>query len=187
MKKALLLTIVFTLWATMAFAQVGVLSIFADVAGNDCNLADVAGLNSWHVVHMIVPCATAIRFKAELPACYTASGASFLSDTKPWPVTVGDSQVGVAVAYGQQESAPIHVLTVGSFGNAGTAACCAYPITPAPGSDSGTIEMTDCSFVDQPNVGSQNGMINSDVTCNCLVAVHETTWGQIKSLYRLAE
>ncbi|MEE9269973.1 MAG: hypothetical protein V3V49_06900 [Candidatus Krumholzibacteria bacterium] len=184
MKKALLLTIVFTLWATMAFAQAGLISIFADVGGNDCNLVDVAGVNNWNFVHMATVGATAIWFKAEFPACYAGS---FIADQVPFAVSNGNSQIGLAVGYGQCLVSPILVATVVSIGLGNTLPCCAYPIVGDPFSLSGTIEVTDCAFKDIPNVPSQNGMINSDATCLCAVAVHETTWGQIKAIYRSAD
>jgi hypothetical protein len=162
MKKTLLLTIVFTLWATMAFAQTGLISLFADTGGNDCNLLDTAAPNNWHFVHMSTPGATAIQFLAVLPGCYPGI---HLSDQKPFPVTTGDSQIGVAVAYGS----------------------CAYPVVGDPNSPTGTITVTDCAFIDHPNVPSHNGMINSNAGCLCLVPTRETTWGQIKSLYRSAD
>ncbi len=180
MKKVLLLTVVFALWATMVLAQAGIISIFGDVAGNSCNLVDTNNPNNFFLVHMVTPGATAIQFQAALPACYQGI---WLSDQKPYPVTVGDSQTGVSVAYGSCVSAPIHVLTVVAFGG-GTPACCMYPITPDPGSASGTIEVTDCSFVDHTGVPSYNGIINSNATCVCGdPPVEETTWGRVKSLY----
>ncbi|MEE9271636.1 MAG: hypothetical protein V3V49_15420 [Candidatus Krumholzibacteria bacterium] len=180
MKKALLLTVVFTLWATMVLGQAGIISIFADVTGNNCNLVDTNNPNHFYLVHTITPGAMAILFQASLPACYPGI---WLSDLQPFAVTVGDSQAGVAVAYGSCLAAPIHVLTVVAFGG-GTPACCVYPITPHPDSASGTIEVTDCSFEDHAGVPSYNGIINSNATCVCGDhPVEETTWGRVKSLY----
>ncbi len=90
MKKALLLTIVFTLWVTMAFAQSGIISIYADVGGTDCNMVDTNNPNNFFLVHTVTPGSAAIAFMAVLPSCYPGL---FISDAKPFPVTVGGSQV----------------------------------------------------------------------------------------------
>ncbi|MFQ5510367.1 MAG: hypothetical protein ACE5EO_00830 [Candidatus Krumholzibacteriia bacterium] len=181
MKKTLLLTVVLMLSATVAFGQAaGVISIFMDPGGLDCNLVD-GGLptNTWNFVHVSTTGATAIQFKATLPACATVT---FLSDQTQFPVTVGGSQTGVAIGYGQCLTAPIHVLSIVTFGG-GTPACCVYPITGDPSVPSGTIEVVDCGNNLLTGVPSHSGRINDDGSCPCSVPVEETTWGVIKSLY----
>jgi hypothetical protein len=62
--------------------------------------------------------------------------------------------------------------------------CCAYPVLPHPGSQTGQIEVSDCSY----DLGSDVGLmaiVNGNATCPCgyPVPLEETTWGQIKGLY----
>jgi hypothetical protein len=186
MKKALLLTLVFMLSATMAFAQSeGLLGIFQDTQGLDCNLVDGPALSTWHFVHLQTIGITAVQFKATMPACFIGT---FFGDAKPFPVAIGDSQTGIAIAFLCQ-TPPVHVLSASFFSSASTPPCCFYPVTGDPLTASGTIEVVDCLPAGNllPNVPSQSGVITSDATCLCAVPVEETTWGHIKSLYSTGE
>jgi len=181
MKKALLLTLVLMVSASMAFAQGGSVGIFADAGGTDCNLADVLpGLTPYYVVHVYHAGATASQFSAPIPTCMVA--AIWLSDTAVFGVTIGNSQTGVAIGYGTCQVAPTHVLTINYFVQGLTPACCRYPVLPDPNVPSGKIEVTDCGFNPLFATGGM-GIINPDGTCNCNVPTEDTTWGKVKSLY----
>ena len=184
MKKNVLLASLILLSAHTAGAQqaAGVISIYMDVQGSDCGL--VAGgvpTNTWNLVHVLTTGATAIQFQATMPAC--ATGIMFLSDQAQFPVTVGDSQTGVAIGYGVCLTGPIHVLSIVSFGSTANT-CCNYPITGDPDTPSGTVEVVDCAGNLLTNVPSQAGMINSTAGCLCgNPPVEASTWGRVKSLY----
>ena len=181
MKKTLLFTLVLMLSASMAFAQGGSIGVFSDTGGASCNLTDAAaGLLSFYVVHVLTPGATAAQFMAPMPACMV--GASYLSDTGIFPVTIGNSQGGVAIGYGACLAAPIHVLTINYFGGGTTTPCCYYGVFPDPNVASGEIEVVDCAENLLFATGGV-GIINPDGTCQCDVPVQDTTWGQIKSMF----
>ena len=181
MKKALLLTLVLMVSATKAFAQGGSVGMFADMGGTDCNLTDAApGLASYFAVHVYHAGATACQFSAPMPACMI--GATYLSDTAVFGVTIGNSQTGVAIGYGTCQGAPTHVLTINYFAGGATTACCRYPVLPDPNVVSGLIEVVDCTNALISATGGM-GIINPDQTCFCDVPVEDSTWGQVKALY----
>lgn len=181
MKKALLLTLVLMLGASMAFAQGGSIGVFADPAGSSCNLTDAApGLLSFYAVHVLTPGATASQFSAPKPACMAS--ATYLSDTGVFPVTIGNSQNGVAIGYGACLAAPIHVLTINFFGSGLTPACCYYGVFADPNLASGQIEVVDCAENLIYATGGV-GIVNPNATCQCDVPVQDTTWGKVKSIF----
>lgn len=178
MKKALLLTFALMLCAGMAFAQQGSVGIFRDAAGTNCNLLDTTpGLTPYYVVHVYTTGSTACQYSAPKPTCMTAT---YLSDTNPFPVTVGSSQTGVSVGYGTCRVGPIHVQTVSYFTMGTTPACCYYPVLADPAV--GVIGTVDCAF--EPGVATGGiGIVNANGTCDCNVPVEDTTWGGVKALY----
>jgi hypothetical protein len=162
--------------------QGGDIGVFADAGGAGCNIVDATpGLLTVYVVHMNTGGATASQFAAPKPSCMT--GVSWLSDVFVYPVTIGNSQDGVAVAYGACFASPIHVLTIQYFGSGQSEVCCMYPVIPAPSTPSGRIEVVNCA--DALLYG--NGLVssvNADATCMCgSVKVEDTTWGRVKAIY----
>jgi len=181
MKKALLLSLAIVCIASMAFAQGGTLGVYADPQGNNCYPQDiVAGLCTYYVVHTNIAGATASQFRAAQPACMLAV---YLSDTAVYPVTIGNSQAGVAVGYGACLLSPIDVLHINYFCQALTPPCCAYPVTPDPNVVSGKIEVVDCVNALLFGTGGTTYVNGNDVDCPCTVATEETTWGAVKSIY----
>lgn len=179
MKKVVFLTVALVFAASMAFAQAGSIGIFGDPGGTDCNLNDtVAGLTPYYAVH-VNAVAVASQFSAPKPACMTAT---YLSDTAAFPVTIGNSQTGVAIGYGACQVSPTLVLTINYFTTGTTPACCYYPVYPDPAAESGQIEVVLC---DNSLVFATGGVgiVNADGTCLCDVPARQSTWGKVKSLY----
>jgi hypothetical protein len=188
MKKVILLTMVMLLGSSLAFGQVGFVGTYAEPTGTVCNVVDAApGLLNIFVVHTHTT-AAAVSFRAQTPLCMSTTGAVWLSDTKPFPVTVGGSQTGVSVAYGTCLSGPIHALSISYFASGTTSLCCAFTVDGDPAQPGGNIIVTDCAFVDAIGVGVTH-TVNGDVgICPCTppsppVPVEESTWGKVKSLY----
>jgi hypothetical protein len=181
MKRAALLTVAMLCVASLVFAQGGTIGAFSDMGGTDCYITDgVAGLLPIYIVHVNTPGATASQFYAPTPACMV--GATFLSDSPSFPVAIGGSQTGIAIAYGACLSAPIHVLTIQYFAAGLTSPCCYFDVLPDPAVPSGQIEVVDCVETIVFATG-QSGLINTDGTCECGVPTQDTTWGKMKSLY----
>ncbi len=123
------------------------IGIFADPAGTNDFIRDTTpGMVSIYVL-IINPTAAMIgvQFSAPIPGCFT--GAGHLSDTRMFPVTIGNSQTGVAIAMGACLSSPVHVLTINVMGQGltDTDTCCQYLVLPDPNVTSGEIEFTNCS------------------------------------------
>jgi len=183
--KALFLTIICLLLAAgSVWGQAGSIAIFGDNAGQCCLLNDkTVGVTSYYVVHVYATGATACRYSAPRPACFTAT---FLSDTNMFPVTVGNSQAGVSIGYGSCRFSPIHVQTMNFFTMGTTLPCCPYWVRPDPVAPSGHIEVVDCSYNLLYATGGV-GLINAAPQCTCgypcPVPVEDTTWGRVKAAY----
>lgn len=186
MKRLLLMTLVLMLGAGAALAQGGRIGIFSDATGTNCAVTDAApGLLSVYIVHIGTAGATAVQYMAAKPAAMTAS---YLSDTNPFGVTIGNSQTGVSVGYGTCRNGNIHCQTMSFFGSGTTPACTIYEVKCDPlGTNKcagGLIDYVDCDFVELTLHG-QSGVVNSTGACTCpmIVADEENSWGQIKALF----
>jgi len=184
MKKVVFLAMAVVFVASMAFAQAGSVGVFADPMGLNCNLVDQApmGLKQYMVVHVYTTGATAVQYRAKVPVCMTATGAMWLSDTNMFAVAVGNSQIGIGIAYGSCKVGPIHTQIINVFAMGTTPACCRWIVDADPNVTSGKIEGSDCAFVVFNPTGGQ-AFINPNLTCQCNVPAQDTTWGQVKSLY----
>jgi hypothetical protein len=164
----------------------GTIGIYSDVEGNNCGIHDLTdlGILTVYVVHK-TPGGTAAEFSAPMPACMT--GATFLRDTSPMSVVLGNSQSGVSVGYGACYSGAVLVLSIEYLTQGTIQPCCPYPVLPRPNSPLGQVSVADCASP-VPNTlvaTGLNAIVNPDVTCPCdqALAVHETTWGRVKALY----
>jgi hypothetical protein len=185
MKKVVLLAVVGLFAASLAFAQTGLgsVGIFGDPMGTNCNLLDQGGpgVKLYYVVHVLTTGASASQYMAKVPACMTGTGAMYLADTNPFPVTLGNSQTGVAVAYGGCRVGPINTQIIQVFGMGLTPPCCRWYVVGDP-VVSPQVQVSDCNFVVWPATGGQ-GVINPDGSCQCSIPTQDTTWGQVKALY----
>jgi hypothetical protein len=110
----------------------------------DCNIPDEGVLvNIYVFAYSWFHDFTAVHFSAPLPPCFV--GATHLNETPPSPfLSIGNSQTGIAIAFGQCLEPPIHVLTITVMVQGLTETCCPYPVLPHPASTSGEIEFVDC-------------------------------------------
>jgi hypothetical protein len=168
MRAFAILSLCVLVWSGAAFAQAGYIGLYTDPMGSDCNIVDypVPMLVHVYVVMTGHAGATSVQFSAPIPPC---NGMTFLHEDSPF-ITIGNSQTGVAIAFGGCQTAPTHVLTIDYYGQALTPPCCEYPVLPDPSAPSGLIEATDCG--DPPSkiypVGL-TGTINGDASCPCQI------------------
>src|SRR5882672_5031962 len=121
MKKLLILPFLYCfLSSTPALAQLDKIELFSDASMTSCELNDQAGPRSVYVYLTGTATATAVRFKAALPACWV--GATFVGDVTSF-TTIGDSQVDMSVAFGLCLTPPVLVDQINFF-SAGTASAC---------------------------------------------------------------
>ncbi|MFH1755659.1 MAG: hypothetical protein ABIA59_08135 [Candidatus Latescibacterota bacterium] len=185
MKRGLLLIVSLLAVASVAFAQPGSIGVFADQTGTSCDITDAApGLVNVYLVHVNTPGATACQFQVTWDA---GQLMTFLSEavTPPY-IGIGTSQVGMAIAYGSCVPSPNKILTYSFFAAGISTPCAMFHVKP----DGSTVPpkqhvlVTSCS--NPPlllNATGGEAVINTNGTCDCDVAVEETSWGQIKSLY----
>jgi hypothetical protein len=148
-----------------AFGQAGTIGIFADNSGSNPFISDTSpGLLNVYVVHVGADGVTACQYRAPKPPCMTAT---YLADTNPFPVTIGNSQTGVSIGYGACRSGVIYVQTISYFASGTTPPCCHYPVLhdPLGISDGDGIDIVDCNF--DPWVAQAGfGIINAE-GCDC--------------------
>ncbi|MBN1165234.1 MAG: hypothetical protein JXB45_11690 [Candidatus Krumholzibacteriota bacterium] len=156
----------------------GVIGLFVDAGGSDCNLNDhVVGFLAIYVFQLETTGATKVRFSAPPPAC--TSSFIWLSDTRIYPSTTGNSQAGVEITYGSCIASPVCILQIDYLILGSSPSCCFYPVLPKPGDD--RIFMTDCADEIRFAEGLTS-VINPDRTCSCDVQiVSGSTWRTISS------
>jgi hypothetical protein len=151
-----------------AFGQAGTIGIFSDQTGTNCFIEDkTPGLLTLYVVHVATDGATACQYVAAKPSCFTAT---YLSDTNPFPVTIGNSQTGVSVGYGTCRVGTIHVQTISYFAQGTTPPCCTYQVScdPLGGSGScaaGKVDVVDCDF--NLVYGEGGSAVINEEGCDC--------------------
>jgi hypothetical protein len=177
-----LTVVLVVLWVGIVFSQAGSISIFADPGGTNCNLTmlPAPAVTSFYVVHVNGTDVVGSQFRARKPACMNAV---FLSDEYVFPLTIGESQFGIFVGYGQCKSGTVHILTIKYRSLGPTEPCCYYPVVPDPSSESGHIEVVDCVDFNIMYGTGGHGIVNANATCSCDVPAEETTWGRLKALY----
>jgi hypothetical protein len=90
----------------------------------------------------------------------------YLSDIQPFPVTIGNSQTGVAIGFGACLGSPINLLGIVAFGSGLTVPCCEYPVIPDPAAVSGEVDVVDCGLNIVVGQGLTN-TVNGDASCPC--------------------
>lgn len=159
----------------------GSIGVYVDEYGYDCNIVDSGGLLSVYVVHTNVTGAVAAQFAAPAPACM--HGVTWVTDSEPIGLYIGNSQTGIAVAYGSCLSSPIRILTITYVTTGSSETCCPYPVIADPHLASGEIEVVNCAESKVYATGLISS-VNADGSCRCgAVVVKEATWGEIKALY----
>lgn len=113
--------------------------------GCDYYADTVPGLRQFYVL-MSTTGAGSVEFSAPLPSCI--EGATYLSDDCPYPVHIGNSQTGVAVAFSSCKTGDaVHVLTINCWMAGQTKSCCPWRILPSPTAyPSNQIGVADCDL-----------------------------------------
>ncbi|UCG52704.1 MAG: T9SS type A sorting domain-containing protein [Candidatus Latescibacterota bacterium] len=164
MRRLAFLSLCVLVWASLTFAQVPTLGLYADATGADCNIIDAGpGLLPVYVVVTNTPGVTACQFAAPMPPCMTTT---YLSDSQVFGVTIGNSQNGVGIGFGACLAAPLHVLTINYFSSGTTPACCTYPVLPDPAEPSGEILFVDCDLNQVIGMGLTS-TVNGNASCPC--------------------
>ena len=184
MKKFVLTILAIAVAASPALAQVGDISAYADGAGTSCNIVDTApGIITVNILHKHTVGGTASQWAVVLGGGATLTFTGL--QAAPGMLMLGAPPTDVSISYGGCVVGDFLIATVGYFG-AGTSPACSFisfaaaPTSPIPGE----VAMVECDFETLSVVPTGQANINPNASCQCDVAVNETTWGGIKALYR---
>lgn len=169
-----------------AMAQYGVIGLYTDQGATSCDVVDNGqGVLDIYVVHTMVVGATAVQFKVQPSAGFTAV---HVGDQTPY-LFIGNSQTGISVAYGECLGAPINVMTI-TYLFDGTSSACGYlQVVGDPNAPTGSgLFAVDCApewEMQAHDVQGGSLFVNGDGSCPCLspVPTEPSTWGQIKAMY----
>ena len=186
MKNVLVLSAIVLLCATSVYGQAGYIGLYLDAPTYlDCRYDDtVPALLPIYVVHMWTPGSTASQF---MVAGRDGFNCTYTGEIIAAPVSIGNTQTGLSASYGGCMAGNILIATINYF-CMGTSPNCAYlEVVPDPAAPTGQIEVVDCAFVKHITIGVKF-VFNEDDTCSyfrwCDVPTKNTSWGQVKVLYR---
>jgi len=176
------------------FGETEKITLYADAAGTDCSVTEtVPGLVSVYMFHLGSGDRAMSRFMAPKPTCWTSAvWAGDLVSPDMW--YTGNTQTGLTVfyqapgvaCYQAPMSLPTYIGTISYFVVSIGPSCCEYAVLPIPAAAS--VQAADCNspFGTLLAIGAGKVTINEteDCPCNPPLAIEETTWGRVKSLYR---
>jgi hypothetical protein len=182
MRRVLPIAFVILLSASVAFAAgLGRLGIFGDTGGASCAITQPAsGLFQIHLVHIETDGSTGFQFKAPKPDCVNAT---YLNDINVFPVVVGNTQTGIAVAYPECKVGSFLICSMQFLSLGATPPCCLYYILPDPNTIPVDYYVSDCDYNVLPG-SVKGGVVTQTADCDCeSIPNEDTSWGQIKALY----
>jgi hypothetical protein len=191
MKRFLLLSVGLLLVASLAFAQAGSIGLFSTPLANNCDVYDAApGLLLVYVIHVFSPGATAAQFIVN-DVTWLAGTLTPLAEAATAPyIKIGTCAMslgggGCAIAFGSCVGTPNMMLTIQYFGSGLEPPCGYIQVMADPSATPPGIYVTDCSS--PPLLLNATGgdvVVNPDPSCFCNIPVEETSWGNIKNLYK---
>lgn len=176
-------------------AQVeGQIMISASPVGVGCSIIDAApGLHTVYVLHTLNIGTKATRFRIEAGPGMTMT---YVSETHAFPQTVGNTQTGISICYGDCLLADMALVSMTYMGY-GTSTCGKLLVVPHPTAD--VVEAINCNDVPVRTFVKDMYVESSPGSCGCPlvrslqgtpqyfdcspVSVESTTWGAIKALY----
>jgi hypothetical protein len=105
----------------------GEIGVFSDAAGTNPNIVDTGGDVTLYVVHTVEGGAAASAFRIEAP-----TGWTLVVDPPEveFPLSIGDIDDGISVAYGGCETGAIHVMTLTYHSPGTTPAGATFKVLP---------------------------------------------------------
>jgi hypothetical protein len=187
MTKLLLLVFIGLFITSSAQAQFGgYIAPYADDRGCYCEGDNTSGFMTVYIFHAYPPGAVASQFSVQvhgLPLTYIGETSNYQ--------TIGSAPTGVSIGYGTCMTSSILILEINYLGV--SYPCDMIRIEQDPNAIPPGIWVADCD--NPPNVVSAIGWdmyLNNDGGCyctagpmeDCTIPVEETSWGEIKALYR---
>jgi len=182
MKKFVLTVVALCLAAAPASAQIESIGIYEDQTALDCEIADTApGLKNIYIVHTNSAGTQASQWKLNNDPGMTMA---FLSGTVFAPfLLIGSATAGASVAYTDCRTGTFPIMTVSYFASGTSTACSKFFLTPDTTADPPVLGIVDCGFnllAFPPGVG----VVNANGSCPCDVSTAQSTWGNVKALYK---
>jgi hypothetical protein len=189
MKKVLLLSLAVMLIASTAFGQAGFIGLWSDAGASNCFAdASIFGIVTIYVIHMNTPGASGAQFLVVDDAGLAPT--FWLSDSYTAGVfNIANSHAGLALSYNACVVSPFQSMVMSYFAQSTTTPCVKTEVIPDPAAASGNIDIPDCTAPIPVKLKGGGSILywngnNTDCPCGPVVGVEETSWGQIKSLYR---
>jgi hypothetical protein len=180
MRVVFLIAALPVLYYVSAAAQTDEIGLYTDPGYTECTLADTGARTvNVYVVHSTLAGSRASQFRVR-----SSSGATltYLSEQSPW-LTLGDSQSGVAVAYGECLYSDIPVMTISYFASGSSSTCSYLQVVADPKSGESTVRMVRCSGGEFMEGSGSRLVINSDGSCECGATTVFTNWGKVKARF----
>jgi hypothetical protein len=105
----------------------GTIGVYSDMSGLSPTVLDNGDMSEVYVVHKVDGGATASAFRIEAPA-----GWVLVSAESEFPVSIGDIEDGISVAYGQCARGSIHVMTLTYSAPGNTPTDARFRVLPNP-------------------------------------------------------
>ncbi len=110
-----------------AFGQAGTIGIFSDKTGTNPYITDGApGLLTVYVVHVATGRGDGVPVRRRRSRLVSRRRTCRIPIA--FPVTIGNSQTGVSIGYGNCRVGTIHVQTISYFASGTTPSCCSYHV-----------------------------------------------------------
>lgn len=168
MKKVLLLMVAVLCIASVSMADH--ISVYSDASGASCALGAAGAFLQPAVIHKLTPGTTGSRFKILIPAGSSIFGFNTIY------VPVGNVQTDLSLGYGVCLTGANVIGTMAGIFTAGTLEVVAADLQP-------TILVTDCSAAELVATGGK-AYVAGTGDCAEPNATENSTWGQVKALYR---
>lgn len=133
---------------------VGSVGVFADENGTDQSLVDTGGLVTLYVIHKLdTDGATACAFTIDAP-----NGWILQSARVEFPLSIGNINDGIAIAYGKCETGSVHLMTLTYMSPGNTPAGTVFSVRPHPHTPE-SIEVVDCDNTMQAGAGMDSPIV----------------------------
>jgi hypothetical protein len=118
----------------------GTIGVYGNPDGSMGKIVDSDGIMTVYVVHNVEDGVTASSFRIQAPAGWTRVGAQ-----AQYPVTIGDVDQGISIAYGSCTSGSIHVMTLTYASLPTPPASATFRVLPGDNT-ANAIQVTDCDY-----------------------------------------
>lgn len=184
MKPLVLASIVVLITATTTLAQPGGnIAVYADTNAISCDLTDIGvTVCQYYIIQTLTPFGVlASKFKID-----TNHQGLYLGQTSQFPFVFGDPLTGVEVGFGRCLTGPIQLLTMTYLCQGLTPPCGYMSVVGNPTGFPPGLKAVSCNGEIVYDVQGYTSYVNNDGSCPCMspIPVQNTTWGQVKALYR---